>query len=376
MALQSLVDCFQDIEDPRVERTRHHQLNDILVLSVLAVMSGAEGWEDIEDYASVRLKWLRQIIPLRNGVPSHDTISRVFRALKPGVFQEAFLKWAKQVSTLLGLKMIAIDGKAMRRSHDRATGKKMLHSVMAWNSQNAEFLGQVVTDEKSNEITALPKLLELLELKGALITIDAMGCQKDIAEQIDTAKGDYMLGLKDNQPTLAKMAFEEFEKYHSGTSELESRQQIDREQRHHGRIEKRRYIQLALSQDLRERFSEWSGLKSIVQVISEVENTTTGKHSSEVRYYMSSAELGIRKAARSIRQHWGIEAMHWVLDTTFSEDASRIRKDSSAENFGLLRRFSLQLLKQDTTSSRSIKKKRKLAGWTDDFLLNVLKAID
>jgi predicted transposase YbfD/YdcC len=376
MALQSLVDCFQDIEDPRIERTRHHQLNDILVLAGLAVMSGADGWEDIEDYAVERLTWLRQIIPLRNGVPSHDTISRVFRALKPGVFQEAFLKWAKQVSTLLGLKMIAIDGKAMRRSHDRATGKKMLHSVMAWNSQNAEFLGQVVTDEKSNEITALPKLLELLELKGALITIDAMGCQKDIAEQIDTAKGDYMLGLKDNQPTLAKMAFEEFEKYHSGTSELESRQQIDREQRHHGRIEKRRYIQLALSQDLRERFSEWSGLKSIVQVISEVENTTTGKHSSEVRYYMSSAELGIRKAARSIRQHWGIEAMHWVLDTTFSEDASRIRKDSSAENFGLLRRFSLQLLKQDTTSSRSIKKKRKLAGWTDDFLLNVLKAID
>lgn len=375
MALRSLVEAFSIIEDPRVKRTRLHDLTDILVLAVLAVMTGAEGWEDIEDYGKVRLAWLRKLIPLKNGVPSHDTISRVFRAIKPDVFQKAFLDWTRSFQVQLKQKHIAIDGKSMRSSHDRAVGKKMLHSVMAWCSDNASFLGQKAVDEKSNEITAIPELLEQLDLKGSIITIDAMGCQTQIAEQINQGEGHYLLAVKGNQESLSKLMYQEYEKYHSGNSQLASRHQLDAEVVKHGRTTKREYFQLQLSEDMRSANSKWIGLETIVQVITSHEDHSTGKSNTEVRYYISSLPLGIRLAARSIRQHWSIESMHWVLDVTFREDESRIRKDHSDENFGLLRRFALQLLKQDTSSTRSIKKKRKLAGWEKDFLIDVLKAM-
>lgn len=377
MAFETLVDSFSKIEDPRVDRTKKHALTDILVLSVLAVMCNAEGWEDIEQYGKTKLKWLRTIIPLKNGVPSHDTISRVFRMLEPGVFQAAFLEWARGVSQSLGLKHVAIDGKSLRRSHDRKAGKAMLHSVMAWSSENHAFLGQQAVDQKSNEITAIPKLLELLALRGALITLDAMGCQTEIATKIIKEHGHFIMAVKDNHPKLAEMLFEQFILYHDGDVPClpGSRHQSDKQVRQHGRVEKRDYYQLELSEELKSQFPQWSGLKSIIQVISSQELPDGTKSTTEVRYYISSLALGIRRVAKSLRQHWTIESMHWVLDMTFREDESRIRKDHGAENFALLRRFVLQLLKQDTTSKHSMRKKRKLSGWDNSFLLNLLQAI-
>ena len=199
---RSLSECLSVIDDPRIERTRVHELLDILVLSVLAVMCGAEGWEDIETFGKTRIGWLKQFLKLKHGIPSHDTISRVFRMLKPEMFQAAFREWLVEMELVGGADVIAIDGKSLRRSHDKSTFKRMLHSVSAWSVTNSVMLGQQAVDEKSNEITAIPELLKSLQLKGAIVTIDAMGCQKEIAEQIIAGKGDYVLALKDNQPTL------------------------------------------------------------------------------------------------------------------------------------------------------------------------------
>jgi predicted transposase YbfD/YdcC len=374
VAKLSLVECMAVVEDPRIDRTKAHSLLDILVLSVLAVLCGAEGWEDIELFGKIRLSWLRKFIKLKNGVPSHDTISRVFRMIKPDEFHEAFLEWVRSLDMgSEGLNVIAIDGKSLRRSHDRKTFKNMLHSVAAWSVANRVVLGCQSVDQKSNEITAIPELLKKLELKGAIITMDAMGSQKEVAAQIIDGEGDYVLAIKDNHPTLADAMREYFDSVHeSGLIENGIRHHHTSEAKH-GRQENRYYYQSPIPDSLKELTKDWKGAKSIGQV----HNITMrdGKETSEVRYYLSSKPVSVKRFAEAVRAHWGIEnSFHWVLDMTFNEDQSRIRKDHGPDNFALLRRFAINILNQDT-SKESTRKKRKRAAWDENYLLNRLAAI-
>ena len=362
----ALAACFSEVVDPRSEKARLHGLSDILVLSVLAVIAGAEGWEDIEEFGEQRREWLARFLRLPNGIPSHDTISRVFRLLKPGAFQEGFTRWIESLHEELGLKLVAIDGKTLRRSHDRTTMKSALHAVCAWSVANHVVLGQQACEEKSNEITAIPELLKRLELQGAVVTIDAMGCQKEIAKQIVGEKGDYVLALKSNHEKLHDAVREHFDQLHENDFESgDCRRRRTRDQGH-GRAERRYYHQAAVPVELMPLTEGWEGLKTIGQVISITERD--GKETSEVRYYLSSLPLGVKRFALAVRGHWGIEnSLHWVLDVTFNEDQSRIRKDYGPDNFALLRRFALSLIKRDT-SPGSIKRKRKRAAWNQHQL--------
>jgi len=364
--VQSLAECFSEIEDPRHEKGKHHELVDILCLAVLAVIAGAEGWEDVEEFGKQKRLWLQRFLRLPGGIPSHDTISRVFRLLKPQTFQAGFTAWIASLHEELGLKLVAIDGKTLRRSHDRKTMKSALHAVCAWSVENHLVLGQQSVDEKSNEITAIPELLKLLELKGAVVTIDAMGCQKEIAAQIVKGEGDYVLAVKDNQPKLHAALQAHFDQLHETDFAAGGCRRRQTNETGHGRVEQRHYYQSPLPESLRPLANDWQGLATIGQVISITERG--GKECSDVRYYISSLPPGVQRFAQAVRGHWGIEnSLHWVLDVTFDEDRSRIRKDHGPDNFALLRRFAVSLIKQDT-SPGSVKKKRKRAAWNNDAL--------
>lgn len=365
----SMVECFSEIEDPRYDHTRKHLLVDIICLAVLAVIAGAEGWEDIEQFGKDKRDWLKKYLKLPNGVPSHDTISRVFRALKPGSFQEAFRNWITSLHEQVGFKLVAVDGKTLRRSHDRRTMKSALHSVCAWSVENHVVLGQQSVDDKSNEITAIPELLRVLELKGAIVSIDAMGCQKQIAKQIVDSGGDYVLAVKDNHPTLHAAIDEHFVRYHEGESVGVTVRQYATEEKAHGRVDKRYYYISDLPKSLAYAKQEWSGLRSIGEVITITERD--GKETCDVRHFIASLEPKVRRFANAVRGHWGIEnSLHWVLDVTFNEDQSRIRKDYGPDNFGLLRRFAVTLIKQDN-SPGSVRRKRKRAAWNNDALAKI-----
>ncbi len=369
---RTLTEFMAVIEDPRIERTRQHELLDILVLSVLAVMCGAEGWEDIEEFGHIRKSWLKKFTKLKNGIPSHDTIGRVFRMLKPDAFQAAFREWLIEMDLLGGADVIAIDGKSLRRSHD-GPFKKMLHSVSAWSVSNNVMLGQQAVDEKSNEITAIPLLLKSLELKGAIITIDAMGCQKEIAEQIHEGGGDYVLALKDNQPLLFEAVQQHFVEAHQSEEPMPQMREHNTVEKGHGRVESRQYFHSPIPQNIRHLFVDWPGAKSLGQAINVIERDS--KQSSEVRYFVSSLDVGVKKFANTVRSHWAIEnKLHWTFDVTFNEDQSRIRKDHGSENFALLRRYVLSIIKLDT-SKNSMKRKRKMAVWSEDYLLSLLKNV-
>lgn len=368
----SLLEHFADLPDPRIDRTKRHLLLDIVVLSICAVIAGAEGWEDIEEFGKQKHEWLKRFLRLPNGIPSHDTINRVFRMLKPEQFQECFLRWIDTLHQELGFKRIAIDGKTLRRSYDRASAKNALHLVSAWSVENHLTLGQVAVDAKSNEITAIPKLLEILELKGAIVTIDAMGCQKEIAQKIIDGRGDYVLAVKDNQPTLHAALQEHFVHLHETDFEDGECRRHTTHDKAHGRVEERHYYSAPLPEALAALSEQWAGLKSIGQVITFTE--CDGKQTDEVRYYISSLPAQAKRFAQCTRGHWGIEnSLHWVLDVTFDEDRSRIRKDNGQENFALLRRMAVSLIKQDT-SKGSVRRKRKRAGWNNDALLNIIAA--
>jgi len=366
----ALVECFAKIEDPRIERTRVHRLSDILALAVLAVIAGAEGWEDIEEFGRQKQAWLKRFLRLPHGIPSHDTISRLFHALKPVAFQEALLQWLESLHEHLGLKLVAIDGKTVRRSHDRRRMKSSLHLVCAWSVANHLVLGQQATDAKSNEITAIPELLKMLEFKGAIITIDAMGCQKEIARQIVDGGGDYVLAVKDNQPTLHAALQEHFTQLHESDFAASPVRRLTTRDQAHGRREQREYYIVPLPDSLRAFRNDWKNLTSIGQAINITERD--GRETSEVRYYILSLESKVKPFAAAVRGHWGIEnCLHWVLDVTFREDESRIRKDHGPENFASIRRAALSIIKRDT-SKGSIKKKRKRAAWNNDALLSIV----
>ena len=373
MAKQSLsmVECFAEIEDPRIERTKRHQLVDILCLAVLAVIAGAEGWEDIEEFGRQKQDFLKTFLRLPNGIPSHDTISRVFRQLKPAAFQEGFHRWIESLHEQLGLRLVAIDGKTLRRSHDRKTMKSALHAVCAWSVENHLVLGQQAVDEKSNEITAIPGLLELLELKGAIVTIDAMGCQKEIAARIVKGGGDYVLAVKENQPKLHAALQEHFLRLHETDFADGDCRRLATRDKAHGRCEDRYYYQSPVPETLGELAPDWKELGSVGQVVAITQRD--GKETSEVRFYIGSLKPSVKRFAEAVRGHWGVEnSLHWVLDVTFDEDRSRIRKDYGPDNFALLRRFAVSLIKQDTAPG-SIRRKRKRAAWNNEALARIVK---
>jgi predicted transposase YbfD/YdcC len=366
----SIFDHFAELEDPRIERTKRHLLLDIVALSICAVIAGAEGWEDIEEFGKQKLDWLKTFLRLPNGIPSHDTINRVFRRLKPDQFQRCFASWIASLNTALGLKQIAIDGKTLRRSFDRASAKNALHLVSAWSVENHLSLGQVAVDQKSNEISAIPELLELLELHGAIVTIDAMGCQKQIAQQIVESGGDYVLAVKDNHPKLHAALADHFLNLHETDFADGSCRHHKTHSKDHGRVETRDYYITPVPESLKAFQDDWVGIQSVGQAITISQRD--GKETSEVRFYISSLAPRVKRFANAVRGHWGIEnSLHWILDVTFDEDRSRIRKDHGPENFALLRRLATSLIKQDT-SPGSVRKKRKRAGWSNQALLNIL----
>jgi predicted transposase YbfD/YdcC len=366
-----LSECFASVQDPRVERTRLHLLGDILTIAILAVIAGARGWEDMELYGLSKEKWLSTFLSLPAGIPSADTFRRVFEKLNPKEFEEAFEAWVRQLVDDLGVQVVAIDGKSLRGSYDRATGRKALHLVSAWATQHRLVLAQTKVQDKSNEITAIPALLELLNIAGCIVTIDAMGTQKSIAAQIVGAGADYILCLKANHPTLFGEVNSWFETARrEGTLPTPTEDKI--EAGHH-RIEIRKVWSLALDQlPPLYQAPEWVGLQTIV--IVERTRYLWNKMTHEIHFYLCSLPPESPRIGAAIRQHWGIEnSLHWVLDVTFDEDNSRVRSMHAPQNLALVRRFALNALNREPTR-RSIRQKSFRAAMDDDYMLKVLSA--
>jgi predicted transposase YbfD/YdcC len=365
----TLLDFFGDLPDPRIERTKLHNLEDILVITICAVICGAEGWSDIELFGQSKQQWLKTFLELPNDIPSHDTFARVISSIKPDDFEHRFQKWTQAMAETTDEKVFAIDGKTLRRSFDNANGKAAIHMVSAWACNNKMVFGQIATDEKSNEITAIPKLLEMLVLDGSVVTIDAMGCQKKIAEKIVNNNGDYIFSLKGNHGTLHKEVKLFMDDAIANGGDYDCNHTTDGG---HGRVELRK---VWYSQDVRwmQDREEWPGLSSLVAV--ESQRSIGDKISTERRYFISSLSgVGAETIGRMIRSHWGVEnKLHWGLDVSFSEDNCRIRKDFGAENFSRLRRIALNLLKQEKTAKCGIKAKQHKAGWDEQYMLKVLR---
>ena len=372
--LGSLVEHFATLPDPRVDRTKRHLLLDIIVIAVCAVIGGADTWVDMEEYGRAKYAWLTRFVRLPNGIPSHDTFARVFARLDPEAFRTCFLTWLAGVRHRTGGRLtgqcVAIDGKVSRHSFDRALDRGPLHLVSAWAAESRLVLGQVAVEGKSNEITAIPALLHLLELSGCIVTIDAMGTQKEIATTIIEQDADYVLALKGNQGTL----HEDVELFFTWADEQQYRdiahEMYETHDTGHGRVERRR---TTVTNDIAwlRGGGAWEGLQTIAMV--EAWRTQGDETSYERRYYISSLGLDAQRMGESVRGHWAIENMlHWVLDIAFREDDSRIRKDHAPENFAMLRHIALNLLKHETTNKHGVKVKRNRAGWDNDYFLTVL----
>jgi len=368
--LQSLCECFGDLKDPRVKRSQRHRLIDIVVIAILAVIANSDTWKDIQIWGECHEAWLDTILELPNGIPSKDTFRRTISRIDPQAFQDAFLQWLRGMRK--GLKgVVAIDGKTLRGS--KAGGNKPLHIISAWATEQNLTLGQRLVDGKSNEITAIPPLLKMLELKGAIVTIDAMGCQKEIASTIIDAKGDYCLAVKGNQETLAHDLEQCFEQAINDDFSGSGQEQFatSEDKRPHGREESRQYYSMPVPETMRSK-SDWKGLQSIGMAITYRSKDTDG----EVRYFIMSFANNVEKFANAVRSHWGIEnSLHWVMDVTFREDECRIRNDHGGENVSWLRRLATTILKNDTTRKDSIRAKRIRAGYDVNFLQDVINSI-
>lgn len=369
-AVSSLLASFSDVDDPRVNRRRRHVLIDIIVIAVLATMANADGWKEINLWGEANQQWLKTFLELPNGIPSRDTLRRTISRLDPEQFQKAFLNWLGGINQ--GIQgVVAIDGKTLRGSGTK--DKAPLHIVSAWASEQHLTLGQRTVDGKSNEITAIPQLLATLALKGAIVTIDAMGCQKNIAAQIVAAHADYCLAVKENQPTLFEDIQDAFVDAIDNEFQSVNHDSYEEHGKGHGRIESRYYDTMDVPDTLRTA-DEWEGIQSIGRVVTflDPENDCDG----EVRYYINSFASDATRFASAVRSHWGIEnSLHWVMDVTFREDACRIHKDHGAENVSWLRRLVISLIKLDTTLKDTIRGKRIRAGYNVEFLKQMLASI-
>lgn len=368
----SLLTHFAQLNDPRDERGKEHLLLDIVTIAICAVICGAESWTDMEEYGHAKLDWLKTFLALPNGIPTHDTFARLFARLDPEQMQQCFVNWITAISRLTQGEVIPIDGKTVRGSYDRSSGKGAIHMVSAWASRNRLVLGQRKVNEKSNEITAIPQLLEILSIAGCIVTIDAMGCQREIAAAIIDQGADYVLALKDNQPSLfedVQWLFAQAESTQFQAVVHDVAQSVDKG---HGRIELRRCWTLSGCElDYLVQKQHWKGLQTVAMVQSE--RRVDGKVSLERRYYLSSLGQDAAVMNAAIRTHWAIEnGLHWVLDVSFGEDGCRIRKDHAPQNMSLLRQMALNLLGQDKSTKIGIKAKRKKAGWDNGYLVKIL----
>jgi len=379
LAKGSLVEHLSEVPDPRIDRRKEHELIDILVIAVCTLLCAGETFNDMEDFGKAKHEWFKSFLNLRNGIPSHDTFNRVFALLDPKQFLDCFLRWTQSLRQAVAQEIVALDGKALRRALNKDQSIKYV--VSAWAESNGLVLGQLKVADKSNEITAVPQLLRVLELSGCIVTIDAMGCQKNIAKEIKEADADYVLALKGNQETVHEevktfldATLEEQQapravgaKLSKAAANLASLQTVEKD---HGRVETRRYYQSDQLDWFADR-SKWQGLQSVgmVESIRELEGKTT----IERRYYLSSLSLGIETFARAVRSHWGVEnKVHWTMDVCFREDQSRARTGHAAENLATLRRLALNLLKSEKTKKRGIRGKQLNASWDRAYLLKLL----
>lgn len=364
---------FSVLPDPRIDRTKRHLLIDILFIAICTIICGGEGFTDMEAFGKAKKDWLEKFLELPAGIPSHDTFRAVISRIDPSGFADCFTRWTAAIHEMTQGEVIALDGKTIRHSFDTATDQSALHIVSAWASGTGVALGQVRVDEKSNEITAIPKLLELLEIKGCIVTIDAMGCQKEIARKVIERGGDYVLGLKGNQTKLhedVKWFFEEIERGGFGDLEHRCYESVEKD---HGRIETRRcwMVEADAIEWLGEQGHEWAGLKSLAAI--ESQRRTGGKVTSEIRYFISSLSGSAEQLALAARGHWGIEnSLHWVLDVTMNEDRSRIRKDHAPENLSILRKIAINSIKRETSTKSSVRVRIKKAGWDNSYLEKIL----
>jgi predicted transposase YbfD/YdcC len=370
ISTSTIIEYFGTLEDPRIERTKLHLLVDIVMITICAVICGADGPSDIEQYGNEKYEWLKTFLTLPNGIPSHDTIGRVLARIDPKRFQSCFLRWTQHICQLSNGEVVPIDGKTLRHSYDTELEQSAIHMVSAWATTNRMVLGQLKVADKSNEITAIPELIDALDIAGCIVTIDAIGCQKEIATRIIEKDADYILALKGNQEHLyedVKQLFATLLQQGAGSSVLEYYETRDEG---HGRREVRRYWTTSQLDTLRTR-EQWQGLQSVGMV--EAERRLNGETTTEQRYYILSLATNAQRFGTSVRAHWGIENLvHWVLDVAFREDRSRIRMEHGPANFALIRHIALNLLRQEPSFKGSIKTKRLKAGWNNTYLAKVL----
>jgi predicted transposase YbfD/YdcC len=367
---------FSNLADPRIDRTKRHQLLDILVIAICAVVCGADNWEEVQLFGEAKEGWFKTFLDLPNGIPSHDTFWRVFAKLDPEQFQASFVSWIAAVSEVTQGQVIAIDGKTLRRSHDQQLGRGAIEMVSAWAAENHLVLGQVKVDAKSNEITAIPELLRVLEVSGCIVTIDALGCQKEIAQAILDQEADYVLALKENHGRLYEDVVRLFDDLEASAFQAYPYSRARTVNKNHGRLETRTCFVIAEQQTLLHLrdAAEWTGLQAVIKVHArrQLGDEVTEKD----RYFISSLTSDARHLLEVVRTHWSIEnELHWVLDIAFREDESRIRKDHGPENFAVLRHIALNLVKQEKTQKASIKGKRLKAGWDEAYLLKILSGL-
>jgi predicted transposase YbfD/YdcC len=373
LELDQILGAFTELEDPRTSNATRHIFSELLFISLSAIICGAEGFTAMARFAQAKKGWLEQLLELPNGLPSHDAFGDLYAILDPEAFNECFMQWVAPFRQAIKEEVVAIDGKAMRRSHDNSRGLKMVHTVSAWADQNKLVLGQLCVEDKSNEITAIPKLLELLWLEGSIVTIDAMGTQKKIAAKIVEKKADYILALKENHETFyqeVQTLFADQETLEDFSRQGKRLEESTSSDKGHGRLETRRCVAIEAVDWYREHW-QWEGLRTLV-MIESTRQVGDAPPTVQRRYYLSSLAARSQLISKAIRSHWGVESMHWILDMTFREDESRARLGHAAKTLSMARKFALNLLRK-APGKDSIKGKQQIAGWNQEYLLKILQ---